>query len=865
MQNESKAGHPVCPGISPEMVQRNQLVYLSEAEARAEFGYAWACYRIPYRDLDEKPISYVRYRLNEPFPKMKYFQQKGSVPHAYVPVGLKAMNRQEHAIVAEGESMAMTAQDFLIVVEGERKAIALVEAGYPAVGIGGFYGFAPKGGGVLVPELIAAIDYFKPKKIYFLGDSDTGHNYQFSDAAIKFRKLISKGELLLPRIAWDSKGKGVDDIRAILGSGFNAYFDKLLLNAVKVDDAMNAGELALLLVESEIGAVKNLDPATHRKVEKRLIEVAGALEKHPLERDKVIKLVAKVFDLDISTVKKCAQASRAEVLKEISAKKNGGHYAPKGGGPTGPDKPSTGVKKIEVIILPSEGFTHVSTTAGQMYPLMADSGKYFRRGRGICEVTTDGKGYSLAAVTANGLMTRIENLDRPVRRWKMKDGVAKATLSNLKDTEARALLEARELELLPMIKGLASCPVMAADVEGGCRIAESGYDAGTGVFVTCKDRLPPLPTVDEARDMLLELLADFNFQTPADKSRAVALLLTPALVLGQFIRRLSPMFMVEANASQTGKGYLLDLVARIYNQLLAMVTQHSGRGVGSSEEAFHQALSTGYPFIVFDNWRGTFDMPSLESFLTDRNDIQRVRLPHEGYVEVDRCHYVLGMTSNGLQFASPDMANRVVFIRLRKHPENYLFRSYAEGDLLAHVGARWPEYLAAIYAIILNWSAKGCPRLGTRMDSFTEWAQIMDWIVRETFKLPPLLEGAKAEKARVSSPVLTFVREIGLVLKRDGKLGLEMNASDLAMIASQNNIAIHNCNKPGDLNAAARSIGIAMSYQFKEGIAELTAAGFRVERAKKTVKRDDGSGGNYDMWYYIFTEEAATSGGGQSQ
>jgi hypothetical protein len=846
--NTNNAGYPECPGISPEMVQRSQLVYLSEAEAKAEIGYEWACYRIPYLDLDEKPIGYNRYRLNVPLDKMKYFQPSGSGVHGYLPVGLKALNGHEG----------------LIVVEGERKAMALVEAGYAAVGIGGFYGFAPKGGGVLVPELKSAIDYFKPKKIYFLGDSDTGHNYQFSNAVIKFRKLISKCELLLPRIAWDSKGKGVDDIRAILGAGFNTCFDQLLLNAVKVDDAMNAGELALLLVESEIGAVKNLDPAAHRKVEKRLIEVAGALEKHPLEQDKAIKLVAKEFDLDISTVKKCAQASRAEVLKEISAKKNGGQY-PRNGGRAGGSTPAKGVKKIEAIILPSEGFTHVSTTAGQMYPLMADSGKYFRRGRGVCEVTMDGKGYSLAAVTANGLMTRIENLEVPVVRLKKKDGETKATLSNLKDTEAKALLEAREVELLPLIKGLASCPVMAADAEGGCRIAESGYDAGTGVFVTCKDRLPPLPTVEEARDILLELLADFDFQTPADKSRAVALLLTPALMLGQFIRTLAPMLMVEANASQTGKNYLLDLVAKIYNQMLAMVTQHSGRGVGSSEEAFHQALCTGYPFIVFDNWRGTFDMPSLESFLTDRNDIQRVRLPHEGYVEVNRSHYVLGMTSNGLQFAKPDMANRIVFIRLRKHPENYLFRSYAEGDLLAHVGARWTEYLAAIYAIILNWSAKGSPRLGTRMDSFTEWAQIMDWIVRETFKLPPLLEGAKADKVRVSSPILTFVRETGLVLKREEKLGQSLNASDLAMMASQNNIVIPNCNKLGDLNAAARSIGIAMSYQFKDGIAELTAAGFRVERAKKVVKRDDGSGGNYDMWYYVFTEEAAALGGGQSQ
>ena len=570
------------------------------------------------------------------------------------------------------------------------------------------------------------------------------------------------------------------------------------------------------------------------------------------------------FDLDVSTVKKCAKAARTKMLNEINAKQNGGQYPGKGGGTGGPT-PANAVKKIDAIILPSEGFTHVSNTAGQMYPLMSMTGKYFLRGRGVSEVITDGKGYSLAPVTANGLMTRIENLGVPVRRLKMKDGAVKATLSNLKDMEAKALLEAREIELLPPIKGLASCPVMTADAEGGCRIAESGYDSGTGVFVTCKDRLPQLPTVEEARAMLLELLADFNFQTPADKSRAVALLLTPALILGQFTRSLTPMFMAEANASQTGKGYLLDLIAAIYNQALSMITQHSGRGVGSSEEAFNQALSAGYPFVVFDNWRGTFDMPPLESFLTNRNDIHRVRLPYEGYVEVNRSHYVMAMTSNGLQFTKPDMANRTIFIKLRKQPDNFSYRSFAEGELLAHVRAHWTEYLAAVYAIILDWSAKGSPRLGTRFDSFTEWAQIMDWIVRDTFKLPPLLDGAKAEKARVTSPALTFIREIGLVLKRDGKLGLEMNASDLANVAIQNNVAIPNSNKPGDLGAAARSIGIAMSYQFKEMGSVLSVAGFKVERVDKIMKRDDGSGGGYEMKYYNFTEEAAASGGGQSQ
>ena len=43
---------------------------------------------------------------------------------------------------------------------------------------------------------------------------------------------------------------------------------------------------------------------------------------------------------------------------------------------------------------------------------------------------------------------------------------------------------------------------------------------------------------------------------------------------------------------------------------------HRVSGVGSIDETFDQQLIAGRPFIQFDNFRGHFDSPHLEAFLT---------------------------------------------------------------------------------------------------------------------------------------------------------------------------------------------------------------------------------------------------------
>jgi hypothetical protein len=824
MNPENKLGF-TRPGVSAAMLIRNCVELLTAEVTHKLIGFLSACLRIPFCDLDGNPIAdggkpFYHYRLLEPIGDMKYYQAKGSISHGFLPVGLKELAGR---------------WPWLLLTEGDFKSMAMVEAGYPTVGLTGINNIAVNDGKEMIAELKAAIALFQPQRIYFVGDNDTGHNYLFSSAAIKLRELVAPIPVFLPRFPWDSPDKGLDDLRESLKERFPSYLDERLRNAVPVDKDYTPGDLALVLLRNEIGAVANLADGAKAKVQHRLIKLAAYLQKYPLEQDEAVSLICDHLHVSRSAVRNGIKIERKAILDAVRNKNASKQSQTKNAG--GP------ARKV-IVELPSERFTHISKTAADVFPLFAKTGRFFRRGRVMCEVASEGKSYRLENVSAAGLRTRIEKLGALLMRYVLPHGTQQAILmqSNLHENEAKALMESEEAELLPPITGLAPCPVMAADSNGGFRVLAPGYDSQTGIYVASKARLPDLPAPEAACNRLLDLLVDFDFKTPSDKARAVSLMLTPALVLGRLTTHLTPLFMGEANDSQSGKGYLFDTVAAVYHQPISLVGQHSGHGVGSTDEGFHAALATGYPLIVLDNFRGKLDSRALELYLTNRQGSYSARLFREGFIRVNPAHFVLGLTSNGLELTR-DQANRTILIRLQKRPEDYRFRLFPEGELLDHVRSNWLDYLAAVYAVIVEWARLGQPRSAVRYDSFSGWAQGMDWIVQNLFRLPPLLDGLKEEKLRVSNPALTFVRELGLALQRNDRLNQPLNAASLAATAELHTIKIPSLHQKGDLNAAARAIGITMGQLYKDGANTIEVDGLRVVREESITPRANGGGG----------------------
>src|SRR4029077_8911010 len=99
---------------------------------------------------------------------------------------------------------------------------------------------------------------------------------------------------------------------------------------------------------------------------------------------------------------------------------------------------------------------------------------------------------------------------------------------------------------------------------------------------------------------------------------------------------------------------------------------------------------------------------------------------------------------------TPDLANRSIITRLRKRPFDASFKEYPEGNLLKHVGERSDYILSCIFAVIREWHACGKCRTQEHRHDFREWSQTLDWIIQKIFKLPPLLEGHRAEQLRIS-------------------------------------------------------------------------------------------------------------------
>ena len=271
------------PGISNEMLARAGVHHVSAAEAEARCGAAKAGLWLPYRNADGGPVrdddkDYGRLRLDEPEDKKKYHQAFGTQVHAYLPPGVAA---------------AQSTGGDLFIIEGEFKALSLTEAGFPAVGISGFFGFGSKGGEELVSELAAVIGRRKPARIFFCGDSDTALNYQFSVAAVRLAKLVQPLSFFLPRISLDAQGKGADDCREVLGPSFGTWWQHRINEAILVKPDREVATLALELFDREQQALCNLNGEERLKAENRAVKLAAALERHPLLQERILTFLER--------------------------------------------------------------------------------------------------------------------------------------------------------------------------------------------------------------------------------------------------------------------------------------------------------------------------------------------------------------------------------------------------------------------------------------------------------------------------------------------------------------------------------------------------------------------------------------------
>ncbi len=434
------------------------------------------------------------------------------------------------------------------------------------------------------------------------------------------------------------------------------------------------------------------------------------------------------------------------------------------------------------IILPND-YVPFPFAARHLFRLLARRREAFIRNGVVLELQDN----KLDIMTAAKLRSRIDSHGRRVLAVKtLKHGGLALLPKRCSGDSADALLVTREAgEYLPAIEMVATTPVLI-ERDGQLVTLGAGYHPDGGGILVLGAQEPPTVGIDEATAALVGLLDDFRFATEPDKSRAIAMLIGPALRAGGLLPGHALMNCIEADQSQTGKGYFVRLQQAIYGEVPVPVGRRNG-GVGSLDEDIGGQLLRAKMFVLLDNVRGALDSEYLETILTADGEVT-VRLPHRGQVTVNVRRMTFSITSNGM-LTTRDLGNRLLITRLLKcRPENG-FKAYPEGGLLEHVRARQAYYLGAVHAVLREWYEAGKPSLATA-HSFREWVGALDWIIQAIFGLPPLLEGHDAAKERVGNPALAWLRAVALAAVKAHKEGHMFGAAELAQMCADETIEL---------------------------------------------------------------------------
>ena len=471
----------------------------------------------------------------------------------------------------------------------------------------------------------------------------------------------------------------------------------------------------------------------------------------------------------------------------------------------------------DCIILPS-GPVGILEAAERLFQMLARSETLFVRGGRVFEVVKgDDDTLRLEFVSEDAFRSRIERHGKVVAyRAGPHGGYLLKPDARCSKDNATALLASDAKNVLPSIAAVHSCPIIT-ETKNGIEILGKGYRKECGGRLVTGGAMPEKIELSEAIAALLGIVSEFDFATPADKPRAIAAILTPALKFGGLLETHTPLFVVEADESQAGKGFLLEVIQRIYGEIPAFLTQRQG-GVGGFDESLGQALIDGRPFIQLDNIRGRIGSPYFEAILTcPLGGTVPARVPYRGEVQVRPDRFVFQLTSNGFE-STRDLANRACIIRIRKR-RGFKFRPYPEGGLLSHIAANRPRYLSAVYSIVSQWVVRGKPATEDMRGEgrFRQWTQTMDWIIKELFNLPPLMDGHEDAQERVANPALNWFRQVCFAVEADARLEESLTASDILEICHGHSLDILGvANDAPDEKAVLLRIGCLMKKAFME-------------------------------------------------
>ncbi len=485
----------------------------------------------------------------------------------------------------------------------------------------------------------------------------------------------------------------------------------------------------------------------------------------------------------------------------------------------------------------------VTANASQRSP------RYLARAGAVVLLLGHGRQARLVSADEHVLRAELQRDVRFLQRLRDGEGALKDSIAGtLPVALARDVARTPTLAAqLPMVDGIAGCPIL--DTRG--TITTTGYAPEVQVVCACDPWPLDQPSLTEARDRLLDLLADFRFVSPADQSRALAALLQPALVLGGHVER-GPALLVVADQPSTGKGTLVAVRGALYGSTAASITLRERGGVGSLDEDLSTLIAQGTLFLNIDNVRGGLRSQLLEACLTE--SLVSLRTPYRAATAADPRKLCLSITSNGMSL-TPDLALRCNLVRLRKQTTGYRFR---HRQPVGAAAVKRVALLSAVFAIMQDWISRGAPRAEHGFEGHARafW-DVADEIIPRAFGLPHPTLGLKEAVLIGANAFLAFLRELALILQtRDQIPARSLTAAQLLRLAADEGLPFDGHPLPLDddvrLKALAAVFGRRATHAFRAG--PLLVEDFLITQQREQVLRSptDRALGTYESRSYSF-------------
>jgi len=283
---------------------------------------------------------------------------------------------------------------------------------------------------------------------------------------------------------------------------------------------------------------------------------------------------------------------------------------------------------------------------------------------------------------------------------------------------------------LPVLARIVETPVFAADET---LVTRPGYHPGSGLYLApYSDNStfeflahPTAVDLQNAADLIRELLTDFPFVSEADRAHAVALLV--AVFARDLIQGPTPNHVVEAPCPGSGKGLLAEVV------LLPAVGRHLGmipqtRDDEELRKRLTARLREGQTVSVLDNLTRPLESAALATALTAERWEDRLLGRSETLALPIRTIWV---TTANNPVLSMELARRSVRIRLDpKLDRPWLRNGFRHPDLREWAVSHRADLIKAAIVLVQAWLKAGRPvPQAPPLGSFESWSRVIGGIV----------------------------------------------------------------------------------------------------------------------------------------